>query len=44
VIKTEDDSVTQDIISVIISFNEVYAMTKQGVLTSFTNDKMNIHV
>lgn len=44
IIKTEEDTAPQDIFSSIISFNEVYALTKQGVLTSFTNDKLNIHV
>jgi hypothetical protein len=44
IIKTEDDAAAQDIFSSIISFNEVYALTKQGILTFFTNDKLNIHV
>lgn len=44
VIKTEDDTITQDIISSVISFNEIFTLTKQGVLTSITNDKLNIHV
>lgn len=44
VIKTKDDSIAQEIFSAIISFNEIYTLTKQGVLSSFTNDKLNIHV
>jgi outer membrane protein assembly factor BamB len=44
IIKTEDESVTQEIFSAIISYNEVYTLTKQGVLTAYTNDKLNIHI
>lgn len=44
IIKTEDESITQEIFSAIISYNEVFALTKQGVLMAYTNDKLNIHI
>lgn len=33
-----------EIISAFISGNEIYVVTKNGILESFTNDKLNIHI
>jgi hypothetical protein len=44
VIKTENDVRMQEIFSAVISFNEIYVLTKDGILSSFANDMLNIHI
>ncbi len=43
VIKDKEDAL-QEIFSSVISYNEIYVLTKQGILAGFTNDKLNIHI
>ncbi|HLT23941.1 MAG TPA: hypothetical protein VK004_02345 [Ignavibacteria bacterium] len=44
VIKNEDDTRGQEIFSAVISYNEIYVLTKDGILSSFVNDMLNIHI
>ena len=43
VIRDKDEG-AQEIFSSIISYNDIYVLTKQGIIAGFTNDKLNIHI
>ncbi len=44
VISAPETILNTEIISAVISHNDVYTLTSNGILTAFTNDKMNIHI
>ena len=44
VISAEKNDGQTEIISAFISGNEIFVITKNGILESFTNDKLNIHI
>lgn len=44
ILSSKDFNITQEIISVVFDRSLIYVLTHQGVLTAFSNDKLNIHV
>lgn len=44
VISSTDSVMNTEIISAVISHNDIYTLTSNGILSAFTNDKMNIHI
>lgn len=44
ILSSKDFNITQEIISVIFDRSLIYVLTHQGVLTAFSNDKLNIHI
>ncbi|MFZ1322048.1 MAG: hypothetical protein WAT71_10885 [Ignavibacteria bacterium] len=44
VISSDRLNETEFIVSAIISENEIFILTRHGILESFTNDKLNIHI
>jgi hypothetical protein len=44
VISSSEKKESIEIVSSIISHNEIYVLTGNGILECFTNDKLNIHV
>ncbi len=44
VIASEENNESVEIISAVISRNEIFVLTKKGMLEAFTNDKLNIHI
>ncbi|MDZ4710886.1 MAG: hypothetical protein SGI89_01010 [bacterium] len=44
VISSNERNEAVEIVSAILSNNEIFVLTKNGVLECFTNDKMNIHI
>jgi len=43
-ISSNENNESIEIISAIISNNEIFVLTKNGILETFTNDKLNIHI
>ncbi|HEX2786413.1 MAG TPA: hypothetical protein VHP32_00775 [Ignavibacteria bacterium] len=44
ILSSKDFNITQEIISVVFDRSLIYVLTHQGVLTAFSNDKLNIHI
>lgn len=44
VISAAESMFNTEIISAVISHNDIYTLTSNGILSAFTNDKMNIHI
>ncbi|HMS66005.1 MAG TPA: hypothetical protein PKD83_12225 [Ignavibacteria bacterium] len=44
VISSDKNKESVEIISSVISGNEIFVLTKNGILEAFTNDKFNIHI
>ena len=44
VISSSETNQNIEIISAVISHNDIYTLTANGILTAFSNDKMNIHI
>lgn len=44
VISSDRLNETEFIVSAVISENEIFILTRRGILESFTNDKLNIHI
>jgi hypothetical protein len=44
VVSATDSALSTEIISAVISYNDIYTLTSNGILSAFTNDKMNIHI
>lgn len=44
VISGESAEQSVEVISTLISHRDIYTVTSNGILTAFTNDKMNIHI
>lgn len=43
-ISSNENNESIEIISALISNNEIFVLTKNGILEAFTNDKLNIHI
>lgn len=43
-IASNENNETVEIISAVISKNEIFVLTRNGILEAFTNDKLNIHI
>jgi len=43
-ISSNENKESIEIISAIISNNEIFVLTSNGMLEAFTNDKLNIHI
>jgi len=43
-ISSNENNESIEIVSAIISHNEIFVLTKNGTLEAFTNDKLNIHI
>jgi hypothetical protein len=40
----EGENRPQEILTAVISNNDIFALTEEGILASFTNDRLNIHI
>lgn len=43
-ISSNENNESVEVVSAIISNNEIFVLTKNGMLEAFTNDKLNIHI
>lgn len=44
ILSSQDFNITHEIISVVFDRSLIYVLTHQGILTAFSNDKLNIHI